>query len=49
MGLRLFLVLLGIWVIYIAEPDALRFEGRYFCCPEHRDGRNNTAPGKEGV
>ena len=83
MGLRLFLVLLGVWVIYlvvrrtlkqrhsrgvtksnlrsidtvccdrcgthIAAPDALRFDGRYFCCPEHRGGRSDTGPGKEGV
>ena len=83
MGLRFFLVLLGVWVIYlvvrrtlkqrhsrgvrkskppsidtvccyrcgthITEPDALRFDGKYFCCPEHREGRSNTDPGKGGV
>ena len=82
MGLRLFLVLLGIWVIFlvvrhtlkqrhsrgvrksklrsidtvccyrcgthIAAPHA-RFDGRYFCCPKHRDDRRNTDPGEERV
>ena len=77
MGLRFFLVLLGIWVIYLVfrrtvqqrqsrgskhkelpavdvvcchrcgthlpAPDALELDGRYFCCPEHRDDGNGPA------